>query len=122
MLYCKLETIPPSLLSLEKLKWISLASNPIKYLPEGAEEKTEIFEFQRTPSNSLLDKILWSELTGIRPSQEDTILLFENFSGSSKKHLFCVFDGHRGDDAATYCAAHLPRILKVQLDDDNFPS
>ena len=70
---------------------------------------------------ALVEHISWAELKGTRPSQEDAVVIIENFLGSSRRQFFGVFDGHRGNSAALYSAGHLSRILQGHLEGDKYP-
>jgi serine/threonine protein phosphatase PrpC len=50
-----------------------------------------------------------------RDYMEDYILSMNNFNKESFKHLFCVFDGHGGDETAKLCAKRYPEIFSKCL-------
>ena len=43
---------------------------------------------------------------------EDCILAINNFNKESFRHLFCVFDGHGGDETAKLCVKKYPEIFR----------
>ena len=51
---------------------------------------------------------------------EDYILTMNNFNKESFRHLFCVFDGHGGEDSAKLCAKKYPEIFKQCLFENPF--
>ena len=46
---------------------------------------------------------------------EDCILTMNKFYNESFRHLFCVFDGHGGDETAKLCVKRYPEILRKCL-------
>ncbi|XP_051138640.1 protein kinase and PP2C-like domain-containing protein [Andrographis paniculata] len=50
--------------------------------------------------------------TGRRENMEDTHFMIPNFCNERDVHLFGIFDGHRGAEAAEYSAGALPNILQ----------
>ena len=46
---------------------------------------------------------------------EDCILTMNNFNKETFRHLFCVFDGHGGDETAKLCVKRFPEIFKKCL-------
>jgi len=46
---------------------------------------------------------------------EDCVLSMNNFNKDSYRHLFCVFDGHGGNDTAKLCVKRYPEIFKKCL-------
>ena len=55
-----------------------------------------------------------------RDYMEDYILSINNFNSESFKHLFCVFDGHGGDETAKLCVKKYPEIFSQCLCDNPF--
>ena len=46
---------------------------------------------------------------------EDIILISQNFNGDKNQHLFCVFDGHCGDETAKLSSENFPKIFSELL-------
>ena len=42
---------------------------------------------------------------------EDIILINQNFNGDKNQHLFCIFDGHCGDETAILSSENYPKIF-----------
>ena len=55
-----------------------------------------------------------------RDYMEDYILSINNFNSESFKHLFCVFDGHGGDETAKLCVKKYPEIFSQCLIENPF--
>ncbi|GJP48103.1 hypothetical protein CLOM_g7383 [Closterium sp. NIES-68] len=55
--------------------------------------------------------------SGAREKMEDRHFMKDFLAGSSAIHLFGVFDGHRGYEAAEFCAQNLPEIVMDKLSD-----
>ena len=55
-----------------------------------------------------------------RDYMEDYTLSINNFNSESFKHLFCVFDGHGGDETAKLCVQKYPDIFSQCLSDNPF--
>ena len=51
---------------------------------------------------------------------EDYILTMNNFNNETFSHLFCVFDGHGGEDTAKLCIKKYPEIFKQCLNENPF--
>ena len=51
---------------------------------------------------------------------EDYILSLNNFNKEAHRHLFCVFDGHGGDQTAKLCVKRYPEIFAKCLTDNPF--
>ena len=52
-----------------------------------------------------------SSIQGRRPSQEDRYYVCPKMSGASDVGMFCVFDGHGGDRAASYATEMMHKHL-----------
>ena len=139
----QIQVVPECYSAFQQLGFIALAGNPLTSLPEKVREISEVYNKNILPnsfgkqemqdgSNSdalnqppkrgkLIENISWAEMKGIRPTQEDSVVIIENFLDSTTKQLFCVFDGHRGSTAALYVASHLPNVLREKLEHDVFP-
>ncbi|PRP83467.1 hypothetical protein PROFUN_09240, partial [Planoprotostelium fungivorum] len=65
----------------------------------------------------------YTEMTGKRPTQEDALLIEENFTyttpeGETKKvQLWGVFDGHAGSSASKFGVKKYPKALRKQLEE-----
>lgn len=57
----------------------------------------------------------WSEMRGLRPSMEDTILLMDNFYQISELTLVGLFDGHGGNETCFLNVQKLPSVLFYNL-------
>ena len=55
-----------------------------------------------------------------RDYMEDYILSLNNFNKESFRHLFCVFDGHGGDETAKLCVKRYPEIFSECLLENPF--
>eukprot|EP01108_Squamamoeba_japonica_P008948 TRINITY_DN813_c0_g3_i1.p1 TRINITY_DN813_c0_g3~~TRINITY_DN813_c0_g3_i1.p1 ORF type:complete len:565 (+),score=412.98 TRINITY_DN813_c0_g3_i1:154-1848(+) len=133
--YCLLNAFPPVTALPPDLALISLEGNRIKYdeMSELVQSHTELCEHS-SHDRSYFD-VSWAEMRGMRPTQEDTVVLHTN----AVKHLdwkhtndkafakavakgrhtrdmgICaVFDGHRGAGAAEYAAKHMVPMLYDQ--------
>ena len=51
---------------------------------------------------------------------EDFVLSINSFNKESYRHLFCVFDGHGGDQTAKLCIEKYPEIFRKCLIDNPF--
>ena len=51
---------------------------------------------------------------------EDYVLSINSFNKEGHKHLFCVFDGHGGDETAKLCVKRYPEIFAKCLTDNPF--
>jgi serine/threonine protein phosphatase PrpC len=50
---------------------------------------------------------------------EDVNYIEEKFNYFDKNYLFCLFDGHGGDETCKYCQKYFAEILKEQLDEND---
>lgn len=55
-----------------------------------------------------------------RDYMEDFTLIIDSFNKDISKHLYCLFDGHGGDQVAKSCCEILPGILAAQLNNNPF--
>jgi serine/threonine protein phosphatase PrpC len=46
---------------------------------------------------------------------EDCAISIDNFNKESNRHLYCIFDGHGGDDSAKLCTKKYPEIFRKCL-------
>jgi len=58
----------------------------------------------------------YAEMIGRRKTMEDRLTIFGNFRNRDEEDYFAVFDGHSGDETASYCAAQLHTKLLQQMD------
>ena len=100
----KIISIPPELGSLPQLLWLALANNPITSIPQSLRLKTDVAVISHPGTNKkesrVVESVVWAEMKGMRPSQEDTVVVNVNYLDSAKVALACVFDGHRGAEDA----------------------
>eukprot|EP01117_Protostelium_nocturnum_P001729 TRINITY_DN1212_c1_g1_i3.p1 TRINITY_DN1212_c1_g1~~TRINITY_DN1212_c1_g1_i3.p1 ORF type:complete len:1018 (+),score=220.97 TRINITY_DN1212_c1_g1_i3:268-3321(+) len=79
-----------------------------------------------TISNTNFIEFDFSEMTGKRPSQEDTLLLdpdfhFDKNGETFKMDLWGVFDGHAGSAASKFSVSNFPKVLKESLQEGMLP-
>jgi hypothetical protein len=55
-----------------------------------------------------------AEIRGMRPTQEDTLIVSSNFDGTGKVAV-AIFDGHRGSQGAITSAINFSRVLSNNL-------
>lgn len=82
-----------------------------QYLPKPKTEK----ETQVETSEAI--DFLVTSMQGWRTSMEDAH--YAQFNLVPDVHLFCVFDGHGGNEVAQFCAKHFALTLK---ENENFKS
>jgi serine/threonine protein phosphatase PrpC len=139
--YCRMEKFPPVTKLPPELALISLEGNRLAFadLPECVKSHTELC--QHSSSDKSYFEVSWAEMRGMRPTQEDTLVLHTNAlkhlnwkqadgkkapaaaaaaaaaaAPAKGKHsrdmgICAIFDGHRGSGAAEYAASHLVDML-----------
>ena len=54
-------------------------------------------------------------MQGWRVTQEDTHVAQLSFGGHPGRALFCIFDGHGGEEMSRFCKKYLPLVLREEL-------
>jgi Leucine-rich repeat (LRR) protein/serine/threonine protein phosphatase PrpC len=130
--YCRLQKFPPVTKLPAELALITLEGNRLVFdeLPDVVKTRTELSA--HSSSDKSYFEVSWAEMRGMRPTQEDTLVLHTNAlsnlnwkqvdakkaaaAAAKGKHsrdmgICAVFDGHRGSGAAEYAASHLVDML-----------
>lgn len=113
--YCEIEQFPLVSRLPPELALLSLEGNKLSHadLPSAVQQRTELSKHSSAQARHYFD-VSWSEMRGMRPSQEDTIVIHTNAienvsewralrenkikakSAPRDMGVVAVFDGHRG--------------------------
>lgn len=83
--------------------------NPIVEFIRVNNLQKPVIEFRKTSLHNGMYVSGISEMVGKRPTMEDITIVIDNFP-SSNSIFFGLFDGHGGQEAATFASEKLPKI------------
>lgn len=107
------EKIVKLLQPLNNLKSLYVSDN---LLDEDAIKELEIKTKECIGKNEKVDpRVGEAEMIGVRPTFEDALMVSTEINQNKNQHLFGIFDGHGGSDAAQMAAELIPKHFASQL-------
>lgn len=91
-----------------------------KPLIKRREKKSSTFKFDKQITLLYKNSVKSDQNEKHRDYMEDVTLVQSNFNNDANKNLYCIFDGHGGEQTAKMSCKRFPEILKKNIDDSPF--